>query len=184
MDKINQETEVTTKELAIILGLTVRRVQQLVQDGVFEAKTRGHFELAACVQKYIASLNKVFTTKEEKDLEKIRQTSDVTIRKSKADIARMEAEELQGKMHRAEDINALVGELIYAFRNTLLALPGRVAVDLAAAANAAECADIIRKETHLMMQDLMQYEYDPDKYAERVRERRRWGDRLEDPDDD
>lgn len=180
MENITKDTDVSTKELAIVLGLSVRRVQQLVQDGVFDTKTRGRFVLADCVSRYIQSLNKVFTTKEEKELEKISQTSEVTLKKSKADIIRMEAEEMKGKLHRAEDVSALVGELVYTFRNALLALPGRVAVDLSAAANAAECAEILKKETHLMMKDIMQYQYDPEKYAERVRERRRWDAKADD----
>ena len=77
-------------------------------------------------------------------------------------------------MHRSEDVASMTEDLIFTLRSHLIALPGRIAVDVAEAANAAEAAEIIRKETHLMMEDMMRYRYDPEKYAERVRERQRW----------
>ena len=55
-----------------------------------------------------------------------------------------------------------------------MALPGRLAADMAAATTPAEAADKIRKEIFLAMQDLTKYQYDPLKYQERVRERQKW----------
>lgn len=183
MESVTKDTEVSTKELAIVLGLSVRRVQQLIQDGVIDAKSRGRFVLADAVQRYIATRDKVFSSKEEKQLEIIRQTSEVTLRKAKSDIAKMEADELRGKLHRADDVKAMTADLVYTLRNYLIALPGRVAVDLASASTAAECAEILKKETHLMMNEMTRYRYDPKKYAERVRERRSWEAGADDDDD-
>ena len=93
---------------------------------------------------------------------------------SKAQIAKMEADELRGKMHRSEDVAAMTEDLIYTVRGSLMALPGRLAVDVAATATPAEAAEIIRKEVHALMRELANYQYDPQKYEERVRERRKW----------
>ena len=38
----------------------------------------------------------------------------------------------------------------------------------------AEAAEIIRKEVHKVMRELAAYHYDPEKYAEKVNERRYW----------
>lgn len=86
----------------------------------------------------------------------------------------MEANELKGKMHRSEDVSALTEDLVYAIRSMLVALPGRLAVDVAEAADAAEAAIIIRREVHHLMEELAGYQYDPKKYEERVRERQSW----------
>ena len=51
MESVTKDTEVSTKELAIVLGLSTRRVQQLIQDGVFDTKVRGRFVLADAVQR-------------------------------------------------------------------------------------------------------------------------------------
>ena len=109
---------------------------------------------------------------EDKELEKFE--AEIKIKKAKADIAELEAQELQGIMHRSEDVAAMTEDLIYTVRGLLMALPGRLAVDVAAVTTPAEAAEIIRKEVHALMRELANYQYDPEKYEERVRERRKW----------
>ena len=77
-------------------------------------------------------------------------------------------------MHRSEDVAAMTEDLIYTIRGSLMALPGRLAVDVTAVQTAAEAADIIRTEVFMLMQELSQYRYDPQKYEERVRDRMKW----------
>ena len=50
------DRNVTTTELALILGITGRRVQQLTQDGVLTTVSRGKFVLSDAVQAYIGSI--------------------------------------------------------------------------------------------------------------------------------
>ena len=171
--KITSETEVSSSELACVLGITGRNIRQLVEDGQLE-KVDGRFILSDSVQRYVAFKSKRDKDDEEKRLEKTRLTADVTMKASKAQIAKMEADELRGKMHRSEDVAAMTEDLIYTVRDSLLALPGRLAVDVAGASTAAEAAEIIRKEVHALMRELANYQYDPEKYEERVRERRKW----------
>jgi len=77
-------------------------------------------------------------------------------------------------MHRSEDVAAMTEDLIFAIRGMLLALPGRLAVDVATAKEAAEAAEIIRQEVYKVMEEISHYQYDPKKYEERVRDRMRW----------
>ena len=167
-NKITTDTEVSTSELACVLGITGRNVRQLVEDGQLEKKD-GRFLLCDSVQRYVAFKSRKEADDEEKRLEKARRTADVTMKASKAQIAKMEADELRGKMHRSEDVAAMTEDLIYTVRGSLMALPGRLAVDVP-----AEAAEIIRKEVHALMRELANYQYDPEKYEERVRERRKW----------
>ena len=173
--KITPETEVSATELACVLGITARYIRQLAEDGKLEKVSKGRFLLCESVQRYVKSQSKEDARSvEEQRLEKARQAADVTLKSSKAKIAKLEADELQGKMHRSEDVAALTEDLIYTIRSSLMALPGRLAVDVAAAATPAEAAEIIRKEVHALMRELANYKYDPEKYEERVRERRNW----------
>lgn len=179
MEQITLETIVSTKELAIVLGLTTRRIQQLVQDGQFEAVKRGKFNLAKSVSRYMDLI-----TKEESDTEKERVEAELSIKKAKAIVAVLEAKELQGKMHRSDDISDMTEDLVYTIRGMLLALPGRMAVDVVHASDSAEAAEIIRKEVYSVMDELSNYQYDPIKYEERVRERRRWDKKDGDADEE
>ena len=141
--KITSETEVSSSELACVLGITGRNIRQLVEDGQLE-KVDGRFILSASVQRYVAFKSKRDKDDEEQRLDKARRTAEVTLRASKAQIAKMEADELRGKMHRSEDVAAMTEDLIYTIRGSLMALPGRLAVDVAATATPAEAAEIIR----------------------------------------
>ena len=171
-NKITTETEVSTSELACVLGITARYVRQLTEDGQLEKIKQGHYALCASVQKYIDSREAV--TEDDAKLERAKRTAEVTLKASKAHIAKMEADELRGKMHRSEDVEAVTADLIYTLRGSLLALPGRLAVDVAAVKTPAEAAEVIRREVALLMQELSQYQYDPKKYEERVRKRMDW----------
>lgn len=123
-------------------------------------------------------------SEEDIKLEKTKKTADVTLKASKARIAKMEADELQGKMHRAEDVAAMTEDLVFTIRSSLNAMPGRLAVDVAAVSSPAEAAEVIRREVHKVMRELAGYHYDPEKYEERVRARQNWSAGGRDDDDE
>ena len=174
MQKITDESEVSTTELATVLGVSARRVQQMAQDGTIPTCRKGCFRLADSVQRYVKFLSDGPMDEEDKKLEKTRRVAETTMKASKATIAKLEAEELKVKMHRSEDVAAMTTDLIYAIRGAMMALPGRLAVDVASANSPAEAAEIIRREVNKAMRELSNYRYDPKKYEERVRERRAW----------
>lgn len=167
--KITEKTEVSTTELAAVLGITARRVQQLSQDGKFVPVKRGRYRLSECVQIYIKTI-----VKDDKDIERERKEAECNIKKAKATVADLEAKELKGQMHRSEDVEAITLDLIYAIRSALLALPGRLAIDVITATTPAEAAVIIKKEVFKLMKELASYKYDPTAYEERVRKRKDW----------
>ena len=178
--KITEDTEVNTTELASVLGLCGRRVQQMIQDGTLLTVAKGRLRLADAVQRYIKFISTDPVDEEDAKIEKGRRKAEATMKASKATIARLEAQELQGKMHRSEDVAAMTEDLIYTIRGALNALPGRLAVDIVTANTPAEASEIIRKEVYKVMRELAGYRYDPKKYEERVRERRDWSERDDD----
>lgn len=183
-EKIGRETVVSTSELAITMGLTSRRVQQLAADGVFPAQSRGKYNLSACVSAYIQYAIEKKAVTQATDYETRKKKAEAQLKEAKAGIADLEWKEMQGQMHRAEDVEEITDDLIYAIRGALLALPGRVAMDAAQAQTAAEAAQIVRREVFLIMQELAEHEYEPAKYREKVRERAEWRDAEEGADGD
>ena len=177
--KWSKNTVVSTTELAGILGLSVRRIQQLIQDGKLVTVGGGKLNLADAVQDYIGIVS---VSEEKAKRDKALEVANATLRGSKARIAKMEADELEGKMHRSEDVMAMTEELVYTVRSSLLALPGRCAVDYAACESAAEAAQLIRQEVHKIMAELANFKYDRKKYLELARNRQNW-DLSEDDDD-
>lgn len=175
--KISEETEVTPAELAAVLRLTGRRVRQLTEDGVLRKNGSGRYQLIENIQLWHANATAQPVDEEDVKLEKTRRKSEVQLKASKAMVAKLEAEELKGLMHRAEDVAAVTEDLVYTMRSALMALPGRLAVDVSACNTPAEAGDVIRREVYKLMRELADYHYDPKKYEERVRSRRDWSER-------
>lgn len=175
-----------TKVIAQLFNVSVRRVQQLVQEGVLETiKTPSgrRFDLIPTIQRYIKYLQDKATGRDkvEKDLkaESDKLAAEARLKTAKADVAEMELKELSGELHRAEDVEAVMTDHILLLRSMILALPGRLAVDVTNAKTPAEAAETIRAECYTMLNQLAAYEYDPDEYRRRVRERKGWDERTD-----
>ena len=170
-----------TEDLANLFGLTGQWINQLTRDGVIKRRDTPagkRYNVVESVRAYTQYLRDKAANRadrgipEDKELEKF--DAEVRIKRAKAESAELEAQEVQGIMHRSEDVAAMTEDLIYTIRGSLMALPGRLAVDVVSAQTAAEAADIIRAEVFKVMQELSQYRYDPQKYEERVRDRMKW----------
>ena len=183
--KITTETEVSSAELACVLGITGRRIRQLGEDGQLSKTGTGTYNLVESVQKYIAIASRARNepTEEEKKRERQRLSAETSLKQSKAVKAGLEVSELQGKLHRSEDVAAMMEDLIFTIRSMYMSLPGRLAVDTHESSSSAEAAEIIRKTVYSDMKELSRYRYDPEKYAERVRARQQW-ESLNGVDDD
>lgn len=170
-----------TEVLANLFDTSSQWIGQLTRDGVLvKHKTPAgqRYNIVESTRSYVRHLREKASGREEKkateEKELERWDAEIGIKKAKAVIANLEAKELQGKMHRSEDVAAMTEDLIYTIRSMLVALPGRLAVDAASADTPAEAAEIIRKEVFKAMGELANYKYNPAKYEERVRERRDW----------
>lgn len=53
----------------------------------------------------------------------------------------------------------------------LLAMPGKLALDLASIQTVSEAAERVKQEVYFILNNLANYRYDPEDYAKRVRER-------------
>lgn len=176
-----------SKEIAELFGVTERRVQQLVKEEIIPAaKTRPYrFDLIETAQAYIQHLSDKAKGREEKTAEaekakedKLRAEAD--IKQSKARMEALKIRELEGKMHRSEDVEAVTNDLVYTIRSMIMALPGRLAMDAAQTDSAAEASELIRKECYNILEELANYRYDSEIYRRRVREREGWETYQED----
>lgn len=166
--------------IARLFGKTSRRIQQLTQDGILpteETPSGRRYDLLPTIKRYIKYLEEraeqkqpqSITDKQEKKLD-----AEIKYKQAKADKAKLELDELKGKLHRAEDIEKLTNELVFAVRSMLLALPGRVAMDLAAIQTAPEVSKYMARHVAVLLDELATHEYDPDAYKQLVHEREGW----------
>ena len=170
---------VDSKTIAALFDMTPRRVQQLTKEGVITAVKEGN------ANRYLtAKANGREPSKKDSEIEGRRLEAEADLKRSKADIAALQLSELEGTMHRSEDVEAVMTDLVYNIRSMLVALPGRLAVDVTGAATPAEASEIIRTEVYKILTELAGYKYDPEVYARRVRDREGWSEQLADDSDD
>ena len=176
---ISAETLVNRTVLAEILGITVRRTNQLVSEGILDKQDGGLYELGPSVQAYIRFKCSSVMTAEDLAVSRAKAKAEADLKTAKSNVAMLEAAELEGKMHRSEDVAAMTEDLIYTIRGALMALPGRLAVDVAAVSTPVEAQLVIKREVYKVMRELASYRYDAARYEERVRDRMNW-DSMED----
>lgn len=170
------EKMITSEELAKILGISKRTVQTLAQQGVITCQKTGNknrYDIYIAVKEYIDYCAQK-TTRTFASLEEMKLSEEIRLKQTKADMAELELEEIKGNLHSAEDVEAVTTDLVLCIRSALLALPGMLAVDVAEATSAAEASEIIKKTVYSILEELANYEYDPEEYKRRVRERQGW----------
>lgn len=165
---------VSTKAIAECIGCSQRRVQQLKKEGVLQSVKVGRvdrFPLAKTLAHYIAHLKEGQPTNEEQGNEARKLAAEARYREIKAEQEALKLAELEGAMHRSEDVRAATGQLVHAVRSALLSLPGRLAVDVSSVSSADEASTIIRREVEAVLGDLTEYRYNPEAYAEMLKAR-------------
>lgn len=170
-----------TQVIARIFGVSTRRVEQLTTEGVIKAAPNSRprkYDLLPTIQRYIQYLSDKANGREKKqtasDLEESKLRAEVQIKEAKAEVAKLELAEIKGKMHRAEDVEAIMTDHVLYFRSMLMAMPGKLAVDLAGTHTANEQAERVKQEIYFILSELAGYKYDPEEYKQRVMERQGW----------
>ena len=117
--------EGTVGALAEILGLSTRRVQQYVSEGVFKKAKRGTYPIADCVQAYV---DYMIRTKQA-ELNSI-DHEELRLKKTQADIAEHKLQVMTGKYADAELTHEIYRDMVLNMRAKLLQLPRRLSVIL------------------------------------------------------
>jgi phage terminase Nu1 subunit (DNA packaging protein) len=166
---------VKTADICSLFGISNQWAGQLTSQGTLNKMQTDHgklFNLGDSVHAYMDSLNdKVNKTAEERKMEKAKAAAEVKLKVAKAAMAELQAKELSGKMHRSEDVQIFTQELIETVKNALLSMPGRLAVEVSLCDTAEECSALIKDAVRDVLNELSEYDYDPEKYEALVRER-------------
>lgn len=176
---------ISTAKLARILGKSSRTIQDLAAQGHItgiKSGMRYSYDLNFVIQEYIKYLTER-DSKSTNSLVNQKMQEDIRFKKAKADMMELNLEELEGRLHCAEDVENMTTDLILTVRSALLAMPGKLGVEVAEISGKVECADIIKKCVYDILEDLSRYEYNPEEYKKRVRERQGWSEAYNESED-
>lgn len=149
---------VNQKELAQSLGISTRQVRNLKTEGMFQTVENGKgYRLEKCVQEYInfkvnAELGRrTSITKEEVQAEH---------EEVKKQISTLKLRKLRRELHEAANVEAFLSDMLVHFRNRLLSLPPKLAMELSGESDLNQMIVTIQKELNNALEELS--EYDPD----------------------
>lgn len=146
----------TTKEMSEILGLSDRRIRQLAEEGSLVRVGHGKFDLPASIQTYIESIKERSKSSEELDLNKER----TLLTRANRQKVELELKIMKGELHRSEDVESVMNDMLSSFRAQMLVLPNKIAPLVLGQTELESVKSIIKKHIFDALQELS--DYDPD----------------------
>lgn len=132
-EKIEKPRIVGIKQLAPILNLQMRRIQQLVQEGL-PKKLRGKYDQDVCVGWYIRYLQALVEKKaivgEGGEVFKNEREERLRLLRADADLREIELARERGQLVAIEDVEHEMTDLILVTKARVLAVGARVAPEL------------------------------------------------------
>lgn len=156
----------TKDTIAQLFGLSGRRIEQLVADGVIDrVRVEGggvRFELATTIQKYIKYLSdKAYgkeRSEEEAKLKEQKLRADVALKESQGELHRLRTEIAAGKYISVEEVKADYNRFFIVFKNFALSVPSKMAGRLAGFVDPVEVREIendLQKEIKKILKDFV-----------------------------
>lgn len=152
--------EVTEVELAEYLGLSTRRIRQLNTEGVVIKSQRGRYDLKASVLGYINSIRQP-ENKKDLDLEKLnmaKAAESLTHERLKKRITELKVQEMEKKLHRAEDVEYFWNAIIISAKSRLTSIPVKCAPLLVGIEDRKEIQAILKREVADALNELAEYD--------------------------
>lgn len=156
------------KELADVVGLTTRRIQQLTASGEIKRAKEGEngakrneYDLAKSVQAYISTVKEARGGSADGDPLREEQT---LLTRTKRKIEETKLAIIRGEVHRSEDVEAVMNNMLMRFKGKLLAVPVRLAPKVIGIDNLPQLQDAIEDEILECLAELS--EYDPQEFYE------------------
>jgi phage terminase Nu1 subunit (DNA packaging protein) len=148
---------VSASVLSEIMGVGDRRIRQLADEGILIRASKGRYNLKESMKNYILTLKCAIddggNPEEKLTLDEIKaQHETVKMHMSQLRLALM-----QGEVHKSDDVERVMKDMLSSFRARLLNLPPKVAPMLVMRDNADQIRMMITKEVTEALNDLKDY---------------------------
>ena len=150
---------VNQKQLSQYLGISTRRIRQLREDGVFKKRdgTAAGYSLEECIQEYIEYKVNAETGRRTSISKEEAQAEHEEVKKQ---ISVLKLRKLRRELHEASIVEYFLTDMLVRFRKHLMAIPPRLAMQVAGEEDIGVLTETIRKEMYKALEELS--DYDPD----------------------
>lgn len=146
----------SVEQVAKLLNLTPRRVQQLVKDGMPQ-EARGQYDALKCMMWYIRYLQDKVTAREAEDGPSL-SSERLRGERAKSDLLEMERDEKRGRLQDSAAVVKVYATRVMSARTRMLAIPTKVAPMLLGAKDTTTIEATIKSEIHAALRELANHE--------------------------
>ena len=145
---------VNQTELAECLGVTPRRVRDMLQEGFFQFKDGRKYNLAPCIKEYIAYKLKPTNGVGEIDLEKEKAEHE----RAKKEISQLKLRKMKGEVHEAVYVELYWNEMLLNFANKLETIPSKIAVQVVGETDVQRIIKLLDDSIEEALNELARYD--------------------------
>ena len=142
--------------IAQLFGVTVRRIQQLTQEGVLpttETVDGRRYDLVPTIQQYVKYLSDKAYGK-ELELREQKMKADIALKESQGELHRLKTDIAAGKYIAVEEVTMDYERFFVTFKNFAMSLPARLTDEISGYIDPLE-ARRIEKELHQKIRNLL-----------------------------
>lgn len=154
------ELEIQTGELAAIVGKSDRWIRQLTKDKILTQVDRGKYILGETVQAYIEHV----TGGKEEDNKPRFIDHKTEHERIKTEKAQLQLAQMRGELHTSEDVEAVMSDMLTAFRQKILTIPTKLAPQLTGIEDINIIKARLTKDLYEALTELS--DYNPDLFRE------------------
>lgn len=162
---------VSAAVLGDTFGVSDRRIRQMAEEGIISRVAKGRYNYKESVKNYILSLKLAVdaSTSENPDGELDFNEEKALHERVKRHIAELKYQTMKGELHKAEDVQKVMVDMLTAFKTRILNIPAKVSPILANRSEIGYIKDVLTKEVLEALNELK--DYDPkmfysDEYVE------------------
>ena len=141
------------KDLATVLGLSPRRIRQLTEMGELERDTKTEYDLGKSVQAYIS-----YRCEANKQAEGGLEQERMLLTRTQRMLAESKLQIIRGEVHRSEDVEAVMNDMLMRFKGKLLSLPMKLAPLVVGIDDLNQLQDIIEVQMLEALAELSEYD--------------------------
>ena len=151
---------VSASVLAKIIGVTTdRRVRSLAQEGIFVKAAQGRYKLMDSMHNYILNMrvaNDAMKTHSELEDELDLNSEKAKHERIKRHITELKLALMKGKVHKSEDVEAVMTDMLTNFKTKVLSLPSKLTPQLVNR-DKSYILDLLTNEFTELLSELAEY---------------------------
>lgn len=152
---------VSTKEICAILGLKARRIQQLTDENALVRVSHGKYDLPKSIAAYVSYIE---NKNKDSDSEIDKYEEEALWTRARREKTELEVKIIKGELHRSQDVERVMNQMLGAFRGKLLAFPTKWAPQVTGKSDIPIVKDLLKNGIRELMNELA--DYDPNAFYE------------------